>query len=403
MLENLFVFSTGLIGLLTIVQILIRFKSNYIANIYLILIFLIIAIRFLVIGYFSLFNTDSLKYVLNNYNNVLIIIIPLTFLYFNNLIHNRNSIQVSDTYHLVAPLLFVIIDFLDDYQLVFIPFKNRVFLSFFLIYIFFYIIYNYWILNKSIWSKRSSISFINNQNVIIKRWTLFLFSLLFLMGLRLIASLVLEVTTDRYEYGKSFMWISGGIWLFIFLRILIFPEILKGRSYYTLDNVTTEKFIAVPSNWKKEVFFAITNVQDLQLNEKIAHLLDGYKYRLDEVRLHSKLLRDSKISLGDLAYRLNIPKSHLTFLFKYCSEVSFSDFKKAVRIEDALELIDEGYLVHNTFDSLAKLVGFASYNTFFTSFREIVGMTPQEYYSNYERYKIHYPLRNNFSFSYKIN
>lgn len=393
MLENLFVFSTGLIGLLAIAQIFIRFKSNYIANVYLILIFSIIVVRFLVIGFLSLFNPLYLNIILNNYNNVLIIVIPLTFLYFNNLVTNRKKIITSDAYHMVIPLAFIIIDFLDDHQLLAIPFKNRIFLSFFLIYIVFYIVYNYEILRRGVWSKSSPISFINKQNKIIKKWTIFLFSLLFLMGLRLMISLFLEVTNNHYEYGRSFIWISCSIWLFIFLRILIFPEVLKGYLYHKVDISSSEKVITISTMWKRDEGFVITNVQDLKLQKKIINLLEGYKDTLDDVKKHSKLFRDAKISLGDLAYKLDITKSHLTFLFKYYSEISFSDFKKAVRIEDALGLIDEGYLSHNTFDSLARLVGFASYNPFYTSFREIVGVTPQDYYNNYEHYRVHYQIR----------
>lgn len=393
MLENLFVFSTGLIGLLAIAQIFIRFKSNYIANVYLILILSIIVVRFLVIGFLSLFNPLYLNIILNNYNNVLIIVVPLTFLYFNNLVTNRKKIITSDAYHMVIPLAFIIIDFLDDHQLLAIPFKNRIFLSFFLIYIVFYIVYNYEILRRGVWSKSSPISFINKQNKIIKKWTIFLFSLLFLMGLRLMISLFLEVTNNHYEYGRSFIWISCSIWLFIFLRILIFPEVLKGYLYHKVDISSSEKVITISTMWKRDEGFVITNVQDLKLQKKIINLLEGYKDTLDDVKKHSKLFRDAKISLGDLAYKLDIPKSHLTFLFKYYSEISFSDFKKAVRIEDALGLIDEGYLSHNTFDSLARLVGFASYNPFYTSFREIVGVTPQDYYNNYEHYRVHYQIR----------
>lgn len=393
MLENLFVFSTGLIGLLAIAQIFIRFKSNYIANVYLILILSIIVVRFLVIGFLSLFNPLYLNIILNNYNNVLIIVIPLTFLYFNNLVTNRKKIITSDAYHMVIPLAFIIIDFLDDHQLLAIPFKNRIFLSFFLIYIVFYIVYNYEILRRGVWSKSSPISFINKQNKIIKKWTIFLFSLLFLMGLRLMISLFLEVTNNHYEYGRSFIWISCSIWLFIFLRILIFPEVLKGYLYHKVDISSSEKVITISTMWKRDEGFVITNVQDLKLQKKIINLLEGYKDTLDDVKKHSKLFRDAKISLGDLAYKLDITKSHLTFLFKYYSEISFSDFKKAVRIEDALGLIDEGYLSHNTFDSLARLVGFASYNPFYTSFREIVGVTPQDYYNNYEHYRVHYQIR----------
>lgn len=213
-----------------------------------------------------------------------------------------------------------------------------------------------------------------------------MFSLLLLMGFRFMVSLVIEVTSDHYNYGNSFMWISSSIWLFIFFRILIFPEILNGYSYHTVEMPSKEKPIMVPSFWKNEIGYKITNVQDLQLEKKIADLLIGYIAAIDNIKISSKLFRDSSINLSDLAYRLNIPKSHLTFLFKYYSKVSFSEYKKTVRIEDALELIDQGYLKNNTFDSLAREVGFASYNPFFTSFKEIVGLTPQEYFNSYEHY-----------------
>jgi hypothetical protein len=46
---------------------------------------------------------------------------------------------------------------------------------------------------------------------------------------------------------------------------------------------------------------------------------------------------------------------------------------------DALELIEQNFLTTNTFESLSKKVGFTSYNPFFTSFKDVVGKSPQEY------------------------
>ena len=40
----------------------------------------------------------------------LIIVIPLTFLYFNSLVTNRKKIIISDAYHMIIPS-FIIIDF----------------------------------------------------------------------------------------------------------------------------------------------------------------------------------------------------------------------------------------------------------------------------------------------------
>lgn len=165
-----------------------------------------------------------------------------------------------------------------------------------------------------------------------------------------------------------------------------FSRNFEWNSYYNFESASQENLMVLPAFWKKEIGYKITNSQDLQLEKKINDLLEGYMATLDDLKISSKVLRDSSITLRDLAYRLNIPVSHLTFLFKYYSKVSFSEYKKVVRIQDALQLINQGYLKNNTFDSLAREVGFASYNPFFTGFKEIVGLTPQEYFNSYERY-----------------
>jgi AraC-like DNA-binding protein len=85
--------------------------------------------------------------------------------------------------------------------------------------------------------------------------------------------------------------------------------------------------------------------------------------------------------VADLANYLNIPKSHLIYVFKYHSNISFIDFKKIIRIQKSTLLISEGYLKVNTFESLAAEVGFSTYSAFFKSFKSIIGVSPQEYYS----------------------
>jgi YesN/AraC family two-component response regulator len=86
--------------------------------------------------------------------------------------------------------------------------------------------------------------------------------------------------------------------------------------------------------------------------------------------------------MKDLAKVLNIPKSHLIFIFKYHSELSFSDYKKISRIQNSLEFINNNFLATNTLDSLSKEVGFSSYNPFFSCFKDVVGKSPQEYISS---------------------
>lgn len=49
------------------------------------------------------------------------------------------------------------------------------------------------------------------------------------------------------------------------------------------------------------------------------------------------------------------------------------------RIQDALNLIEEDYLKVNTLESLAYKTGFASYNPFFSAFKKVTTVSPQDY------------------------
>lgn len=380
MFENLLLFSSGIIGFLTIILILFRYKKNSIANSYLILIFSVITIRFLIIGLLNIYNEEFLKQLLERFNNLFIIMFPLNYLYFKYLIKNKKTTSKRDWIHFILPLLFITIDILEDNQIITVPNKSKYFVAFFICYLLYYNIKIYRFLNNNVWRRKFKIDFVK-QSSLIKNWTLFLYAIIVCISLRLVYSYSIEIFFTNYDYGHTFIWISGALWTIIFLRILIFPEILYGHSYLLYHAEEEEKRAAtlISSFWKNASKIKITNTQDLQLQQKINGLVTNYMKEIDQFTADTHFLKDPKFSINDLANKLNIPKSHLAYLFKYHSTISFSDFKKVVRIKYALKLIAEDYLKTNTYDSLAKEIGFASYNTFFTSFKEIVGVTPHDY------------------------
>jgi YesN/AraC family two-component response regulator len=49
------------------------------------------------------------------------------------------------------------------------------------------------------------------------------------------------------------------------------------------------------------------------------------------------------------------------------------------RIQDAVALIDEGFLQTNTLEALSEKVGFNTYNSFYIGFKEFTGKAPQNY------------------------
>jgi len=66
-------------------------------------------------------------------------------------------------------------------------------------------------------------------------------------------------------------------------------------------------------------------------------------------------------------------------VFKYHSPLGFFEFIKRVQISDAQEMIRSGYLKMNTMDTLAPLVGFSSYSTFYKTFLKVTNCSPTEF------------------------
>jgi AraC-like DNA-binding protein len=195
---------------------------------------------------------------------------------------------------------------------------------------------------------------------------------------------VLDLYLDRYSAGSTYLYVGLLLSWVLYIKILVTPEILYGYSFF-IKKVRQQQNLeyVLKEIWVFEKDLAITNIQDLELNKKISTKVSNYIDDIETASLNKHLLRDETGNLGKFADQLEIPKSHLVYIFKYHSKFSFIEFRKTVRILDAVNLIETNYLNLNTLDCLAKKVGFSSYNTFFTSFKEVTGVTPRIFCQEY--------------------
>jgi AraC-like DNA-binding protein len=332
------------------------------------------------IALFKIQKNSFIEELLHDYNNLLIIIVPCSYLYFENLIKDYKTIYFRNFIHLIIPIAFNIVDYLLDKHYLDIQKVEYYYYTFFTLYTIFYYTLIYKILYKNVWNRKGEIEVVIKQNQLIRKWSIYLFSFLIIVGARVILIIFWEINNNNYAYATSYQWIPSVFWLILYFKIIISPEILYGYNYLNAKinehkkiNNTTISF------WTNSSISAISNIQDIQLNEKIKNSIEQYMGEVDQFSFHNQAYRNAKFSLTDLSNKLNIPKSHLTYLFKYHSKISFPEYKKIVRIYDGLELINSGYLTTNTYDSLAKEIGFTSYNTFFVSFKDVTGVTPQEF------------------------
>lgn len=367
----------GLLGLITTTIVFIQHKSNRAINLYLILLFCLISIRFLLETIFYFYKNLIPNF---SYFPFFIIIIPLFHLYIKNIIANTKQYRLKELWHFVFPLVLSFGNLLNNYYYFLGKYSVVILNIIFVVYAIIYLAIDFLLLKKNVWNRNSKIQIIDVQNNLLRKWTLFLFVIYIAISIRLIMTLFFDLLNSSFSAGKNQLWISGILWIIIFVKILITPEILFGyNALYKKINEQKKLDLSLNEIWVLIEKTNFKNQQDEILKVKIYDDLIKNLKNIERLAFEEKSFRKAKTSATEFAKKLEIPKSHLNFIFKYHCKITFTEFKNIIKIYDALQLIESGFLKINTLDALAIKVGFSSYNPFFTSFKDVTGSTPQAY------------------------
>jgi len=158
----------------------------------------------------------------------------------------------------------------------------------------------------------------------------------------------------------SFFKYVGEYFTYIYLHILAYFLFL-----YALSELQLFKRYFLPKN-------ASFSSRVLQNQNKIDVLIHHY---FDNGRLY----KDPLLTLESCAKTFNITKKELMDYFKLTNKGSFKDFVNSFRIEEIKQLIDNEEFGHYNIVGLAKECGFKSKSTFFRVFKDIEGITPNEF------------------------
>ena len=388
MAYNIILILSSFLGYVLILLTLIRSKYNRILNVFLLFIIFISCTLLMIAGIAEIYNLAELKFFYNKCNNYTPLFLPSFYLYFKYLIRNQQRFIFKDFTHIIFLFSVIIereflpLDSLFDCK------WNYFFTEFLLIYALVYVIVIFHLLKKHVWNKKAILSIVMTQNKLIKKWTILLF-----ISIIIFTSRFYFVYYQQYLFfeplidGQSVkhLWISALAWIVLFMIILSHPELLYGYSKSFIESTKNNHDLYHNNYWNLTSKVKINNNHDLLLKEKISSKIEIYIFELNLLLYNNSYFANPDFSIKDLAKVLNIPKSHLCFIFKYHSELSFSDYKKISRIQNSLELINNNFLGTNTLDSLSKKIGFSSYNPFFSCFKEVVGKSPQEYISSIKR------------------
>lgn len=380
---------TGIIGFVTLALMLRFYKSNPFCNFFLILIFSIISLRFLIHGSYELGLQTILKPDRGLYSLLFLSIVPASYLYYKHLTLQEKGSKIKDLKHLIFIVVLFVVNSIESLDNSFIfyfgSFTNFFFIT---IFILFYLVLIFNLLSKKIWFKK--IHELNKEHFkLIKNWTILFFIINILNSLMVLISLYTEFNKGLAVSGKTMAIFSLVFWLVIFFKILISPEILYGlpilnKTLLKFKEPTpeTEEVILITGNhWVLETN-AKKNSQDQRLQKNISTDIESYIQEVDKLSTEKLIFRNQKTSQSHISEKLGVPTSHIVYLFKYHSKITFSEYRMNSRIQDAISLIEKGFLNTETFESLAYKTGFSSYNPFFIAFKKITSYSPQDYIKN---------------------
>lgn len=368
----------GFLVLTSTIVMTIWFKSNRILNFY--LIFTSIALCFYLILH-GLNNCKLIKeYEISwnmNYYQIILILTPSVYLFFKNLIINYKYPKKQDLLYFIIPVFF-------SYYLSsgkfdhFLLEKGLVFIML-IIYSLFYFWKSFITLKPYVWQND------NNYMLapVVKNWADFIFKLMVLVLIHFYIFLVVKF----FYTSNPIDLVLESSFLFVFLigyfKVIFSPVLLYGSpKIENITNKTTVSKLYTTKVWIIDINTKINNPRDLLINKRIYEKVFIYIEKIEKVGLVNYSFRKQYYSINELSIELGLPKYYLEFIFKYYCKVSFNEYKKIVRIYDAVNLINDGYLSTNTLDTLSRHVGFASYNPFLINFKEIVGVSPFDYYKN---------------------
>jgi len=126
------------------------------------------------------------------------------------------------------------------------------------------------------------------------------------------------------------------------------------------NNIIDDLKLSLPKKQKEA-----TTIQDIE------HIIQVY--------IETAPYIQKEFSLSQMSFDLKIPERFLSNYFNKELNITFSDWRKNLRIDHICRLIEGGEAKNLTIEAIASNAGFASRSKFIDAFKERKGVTPSAF------------------------
>jgi AraC-like DNA-binding protein len=95
--------------------------------------------------------------------------------------------------------------------------------------------------------------------------------------------------------------------------------------------------------------------------------------------LHKSPYIQKEFSLSQMSFDLKIPERFLSNYFNKELKLTFSEWRKNLRIDHVCKMIEQGESKNLTIEAISANAGFASRSKFIDAFKERKGVTPSAF------------------------
>lgn len=318
---------------------------------------------------------------------------PLLFFYIKTTLSDSNKLQKWDWLHLLPAFLTVI----NCLPFTTLPFEQKKQIAHEIVNItenytlhFNFVSFEFILISRSvhlfIYSLGSLIFFYRHQQLtlkqfeklpsnhkIIKKWFFLLCLIQIIISVNSIGHMttlydfhytVFGIPAAQFFTEKYYFLICGGGFFLQNIFLFLFPKILYGNISYTIEQAKGSIFDEIKSSLPKKVLENAT-IQDFE------NIINDYIMGMPFIQ--------KEFSLSQMSFDLKIPERFLSNYFNKDLKITFSEWRKQLRIDHVCKIIEAGDSKNLTIEAIASNAGFASRSKFIDAFKERKGVTPSAF------------------------
>ena len=385
------------VSIFTILLSLILLVNNWKVNanaIYLAL-FLISASMYGIAHYFVLYGKSPfwLAVFYNHFTPLMLLLGPFLFFYVRGTIDDTTQLKKTDIFHFIPALIHLIgivpyslqsfsektqiasriIENVDAILDINTNYFYSITLNFIIrpVLLLVYILYCMFL----IWKRFSVSNFDTNipkrQLIISLRWLMIL-----IMSLFFIVVVFLIITFNSVQQKPSIglvntypLYILSGVaYCVMSFSLLLFPNILYGFPKRVEVKKQSVKKQKPTLEIQAEVLEQIEDDPFFELSESIKVYLEKEKPFLN-----------AAFSISDIALAMKVPQNHVAYCINSIMLTKFATLKSDLRIDYAVKLLSGNLNDSFTIEGIAQQSGFKTRASFYSAFKERVGITPSEF------------------------